>query len=327
MKFVISSPHTKRGKDIVKMKFAGRMNSFIHAGAKDVFEAIAVFRSMPEITHLEFNYPEHIALYDMEKLVAAAGDMPVNGVATRFKDRFVAGEFTNSDTAIAQEAVELCTNAVDACKALGGEYLTVWLGFDGFDYPFQLDYESKWNKMIRSFQIVADYAMEQGIKISIEYKPFEPRAYSLLDGIGLTLLAIDEIDRPNVGVTLDFCHMLMRHESPAFSLALAARRGKLFGLHMNDGYRMMDNGLIFGSVNFPQALEFVYYLKKYHYDGVVFFDSFPFRENARHEIETNVAMFNKMSGMIDAVGMDRIASIVSKQDGVECQRLWLQMLK
>ena len=46
-------------------------------------------------------------------------------------------------------------------------------------------------------------------------------------------------------------------------------RKKLFGLHMNDGYSQMDSGMIFGSVNLAHAMEFVYYLKKYSYDGVV----------------------------------------------------------
>ncbi len=309
------------------MKFAGRMNSFIHKGSKDIYQTIETYHHVRGITHLEFNYPEHIKPYPMETLLAAVGDMHVNGVATRFKEHFQAGEFTNPDTSISQDAITLCKEAVDACKALGGEILTVWLGFDGFDYPFQMDYETKWKQIIHSFQIVADYAMEMDIKVSIEYKPFEPRAFSMLDGIGLTMMAIQEIDRPNVGVTLDFCHMLMKHESPAFSLALAAARGKLLGLHMNDGYRMMDNGLIFGSVNLPQALEFVYYLKKYHYDGVVFFDSFPFREDAQAEVELNVQMFEKLCAVIDRVGMDAIADIVSKQDGIESQKLILQMLK
>lgn len=309
------------------MKFACRINSFMLKGDHDIFQTVRENHAMKEITHLEFNYPEHIVPYDMEKLAAAVGDMAVNGVATRFKEHFVAGEFTNPSSEIAEDAVSLCKGAADACAKLGGEILTVWLGFDGFDYPFQLDYEEKWNKTIKSFQIIADYAAEKGVKVSIEYKPFEPRAFSLLDGIGLTLLAIEEIDRPNVGVTLDFCHMLMKHESPAFSLALAARRGKLFGLHMNDGYRNMDNGLIFGSINLSQALEFVYYLKKYRYEGVVFFDSFPFREDSRSEIETNVATFKKLDALIDRVGMDAIHEIVLKQDGVECQKLLLQMLK
>ena len=92
------------------------------------------------------------------------------------------------------------------------------------------------NIIVRSFQEIADYAGEKGIKVSIEYKPCEPRAFSMIDGIGLTLQMIDEVDRPNIGVTLDFCHMLMKRENPAYSLRLAARKNKLYGLHMNDGY-------------------------------------------------------------------------------------------
>lgn len=306
------------------MKFAGRMNSFIFKGDYDIFETIDQYKNLDGITHLEFNYPEHIAPYSMDKLIEHIGDMKVNGVATRFKDHFIAGEFTNADDEIRKDAIQLCKEAVDACRKLGGEILTVWLGFDGFDYSFQIDYEKKWDIIIKSFQEIADYAKD--IKISIEYKPFEPRAYSMIDGIGLTMLAVNEINRENVGVTLDFCHMLMKQESPAYSLALTARTGKLFGLHMNDGYRVMDNGLIFGSVNLTQALEFVYYLKKYQYDGVVFFDSFPFREDAEEEIKTNMEMFGFMSNAIDKVGMDKIANVINKQDAVSSQKLVLELL-
>lgn len=307
------------------MKFAGRMNSFIHKGDKDIFQTIEAYRHVKGITHLEFNYPEHIVGFDMQRLVAAVDGMKVNGVATRFKNHYVAGEFTNPDPIISRDAVQLCRDAADACRALGGEVLTIWLGFDGFDYPFQINYEAKWNQIIKCFQEIADYASD--LKVSIEYKPFEPRAYSMLDGIGLTLLAIDEIDRPNVGITLDFCHMLMKHESPAFSLALAARRGKLYGLHMNDGYNVMDNGLIFGSVHMAQALEFVYYLKKYNYEGVCFFDSFPFREDTAKEVEVNIDTFNRLSDLVDKFGLEHIEAVVNKQDGVATQRFILEMLK
>jgi xylose isomerase len=307
------------------MHFAGRMNSFILKGDCDIYQAIDKYHTVKGITHLEFNYPEHIAPYPMEELLRHVGDMEVNGISTRFSKHFAAGEFTNADESISREAVQMCTSAVDACRSLGGKVVTIWLGFDGFDYSFQSDYEKKWNTIIRSFREIADYA--QDIRISIEYKPFEPRTYSLIDSIGLTMMAIQEIDRPNVGVTLDFCHMLMKHENPAYSLTFAARRGKLFGLHMNDGFRMMDDGLIFASVNLPQALEFVYYLKKYKYNGVVFFDSFPVREDAAEEIQTNIETFRSMSDAIDRVGMDRISRVIDRQDGVSSQKLVLELLK
>ena len=179
--------------------------------------------------------------------------------------------------------------------------------------------------MIDAFRELADYAPD--MKYSIEYKPFEPRNFSMVDSTGMTLLLIKEIDRPNVGCTLDFCHMLMKRDSPAYGLALAASMGKLYGLHMNDGYSQMDSGMIFGSVNIAHAAEFIYYLKKYNYQGVVFFDTFPIRENAKLETQANINSFEKISKIIDEIGMDRIAEVVFKRDGVEAQRLVLDMLK
>ncbi len=306
------------------MKFAGRMNSFIFKGDHDLLTTIEKYRSMENITHLEFNYPEHIVGYDMEELKKAVGDMKVNGVATRFTAPFVNGELTNADEKVRRDAIDLCKGAIDACRALGGEVVTIWQAYDGFDYPFQVDYEGAWKKMIEAFREIADYGSD--LKISIEYKPFEPRNYAMLDSIGLVLLAIKEIGRDNMGVTLDFCHMLMKHDNPAYAMALAAKENRLFGLHMNDGYCAMDSGLIFGSVNLSQCIEFVYYLKKYHYDGVVFFDSFPVREEAEAEINANVETFKKISDLIDRVGMEKFEEIISKNDGVAAQQFLINML-
>ena len=47
------------------------------------------------------------------------------------------------------------------------------------------------------------------IKISIEYKPYEERNFAMIDSTGMTLYLLEEINRKNVGCTLDFCHMLM----------------------------------------------------------------------------------------------------------------------
>lgn len=300
------------------------MNSFIFKG-KDVFDAIDAYKKMEGITHLEFNYPEHIEGYDLNKIKAAMGDLKVNGLAMRFRDLFTNGEFTNPDESIRHKAIQMTKDAADVCRELGGSVITVWLAFDGYDYPFQADYELKWNQIMDAFREIADYAPD--MKFSIEYKPFEPRNYSLIDSVGTTMLMIEEIDRLNVGATLDFCHMVMKHDGPAFGLSLAARKKKLFGLHMNDGYSQMDSGMIFGSVNLAHAMEFVYYLKKYSYDGVVFFDTFPVREEAQAETQANIDAFRKISEAVDRVGVNRIDEIVSEQNGISAQNLVLSMLK
>ncbi len=308
------------------MNFAGRMNSVLFQNReKDIFYAIDSLKKIEGITHLEFNFPEHIAPYSILKVKEAVAPLKVNGVATRFRDDFIHGEFTNPNPKLNEKAMDLCKRAIDACRELNGEVVTIWLGFDGFDYPFQVNYEKKWNDIVRHFQDIADYAND--LKISIEYKPFEPRSYSMIDGIGLTLLAIEEINRPNLGVTLDFCHLLMKKESPGYALTLAARKNKLFGLHLNDGYRDMDSGMIFGSVNIPQSIEFIYYLKKYAYDGVVFFDTFPIRENALSEIALNIESFRFFEERIKKVGLEEIENVINKQDGLSAQKLMLSLLK
>ncbi|MFO8080362.1 MAG: NADH-ubiquinone oxidoreductase-F iron-sulfur binding region domain-containing protein [Armatimonadota bacterium] len=55
------------------------------------------------------------------------------------------------------------------------------------------------------------------MRISIEYKPYEPRQFYFISDIGTALLAIEDTGCDNLGVTLDFAHMLMKKENPAFS--------------------------------------------------------------------------------------------------------------
>ena len=67
--------------------------------------------------------------------------------------------------------------------------------------------------------------------------------------VATTLLAIREIDRPNLGVTLDFAHVLYADEMPAYAAALVARHSRLLGVHLNDGYGKRDDGLMVASVH------------------------------------------------------------------------------
>ena len=306
------------------MNYAGRMNSFIFKG-QNVLDAIKAYRETKGMTHLEFNYPEHIAGYDLEEIKKAMGDLKVNGFAVRWRNFFLNGDLTNPDEELRQKAITMCKEAADICRELGGSVITLWLENDGFDYPFQMDYEYCFKQVVEAIQEVADYAKD--MKISIEYKPYEERNFALIDSTGMTMYLISEVDRENVGCTLDFCHMLMKHDSPSYGLALAASKGKVFGLHMNDGYGFQDSGLIFGSVNFSLCAEFIYYLKRYHYDGVVFFDTFPIRENAILEVQANIDAFEQISSMVDKIGVEEIDRIVAKRDGISAQNLILEMMK
>ena len=308
------------------MKFAARINSFKEK-RNSTLDIINKISKIEKITHVDLNYPEHFENIDINELknLLKEKNIKVNGIALRFRDEFKNGELGNYNRDISEKAKKLCLEAVDTAVQMGAEIVTVWLGYDGFDYSFQISYEKVWKELVSSFKEIARY--NKNIKISIEYKPFQPRAYSMIPSIGTTLLIIDDVQEENIGITLDYCHMLMKGENPAYGLALAASRNKLYGIHMNDGHGLNDDGLITGSVTFIQTLEFIYYLKKYSYNSAIYFDTFPIRENGQNEVRKNIEIYEKLDSLINKIGLEKIEDIINKNDAVAAQDILLECIK
>jgi L-rhamnose isomerase len=68
--------------------------------------------------------------------------------------------------------------------------MTLWMGQDGYDYCFQADYKKIWDDAVSAVREIAEYAPD--VDISIEYKPNEPRAYSIFPNATTCLLAVEE---------------------------------------------------------------------------------------------------------------------------------------
>ena len=94
---------------------------------------------------------------------------------------FKLGAFTNPDPEVRREAIDLTKRGIDATREAGSNLMTLWLGQDGFDYGFQVDYATVWQMEIDGIREVAGHDPE--CLVSIEYKPNEPRAYSLLGDV------------------------------------------------------------------------------------------------------------------------------------------------
>lgn len=304
------------------MKLATRINSFLPVFNNDLDQVFEKFENLG-LTHVDLNYPEHvhdIPASEMKSLLRKH-HLAANGVALRFRNEFINGEIGNHNQAIAQEALTLCKEAADYCREIGGEVVTIWLGFDGFDYSFQIDYEKVWNQIRDAFITMADYAPD--LKFSIEYKPFQPRAYAFIDSLGLAMVMMSEIDRENLGITLDYCHMLMKHENPAYGASILGSRQKLFGVHLNDGYGLNDDGLMIGTSTPIKTLEFLYYVKLHNYDHAIYFDTFPIIEDAVLECERNIKMIKKLNDKIDKIGLDKIKEVVDSNDAIKATDLVL----
>ncbi|MEB7724189.1 sugar phosphate isomerase/epimerase family protein [Mammaliicoccus fleurettii] len=308
------------------MKLATRINSFLPKYENDIEKVFEKFNAMG-LTHVDLNYPEHVKDYSAESIKQTLDkhNLKANGVALRFRDDFINGELGNSDESISNKAIQLCKEACDYCRDIKGEVVTIWLGFDGFDYSFQIDYVKVWKQIVNSISEIAEYAPD--LKISIEYKPFQPRAYAFIDSFGVALSMIKEIDKENVGITLDFCHMLMKHENPAYGASILGNQGKLYGVHLNDGYGLNDDGLMIGTNNLIKTIEFIYYSKLYKYNQAFYFDTFPVIEDPIEECERNIKMIKKINQIIDCLGLEYFEDLIKQNKAVKVSDLILEILK
>lgn len=304
----------------LNMKFATRINSFI-AEDGDTLAALRRIAATEGIDYVDLNYPEHFGTIPASEMKSVLDDLglTLNSVAMRFRKEFIHGEYSNRDENVRRRAIELTKEGIDVAAAGGSDLVTVWLGFDGFDYTFQKDYVTDLARIVEAFQELADYRPD--MRISIEYKPYEERVYSMINSVGMTLHILSLIDRPNVGATLDFAHMLMAGDAPGLGAALLLSQKKLWGVHLNDGNNAHDDGLMVGSIHVFETIEFLYYLLRYGYDSVIYFDTFPIRENAQDEAETNKATVETFLSKIEAYGIDKMTEVIESADGIAAQRL------
>ncbi|MCJ0909847.1 sugar phosphate isomerase/epimerase [Mammaliicoccus sciuri] len=308
------------------MKIATRINSFLPEYDNDLERVFEKFNDIG-LTHVDLNYPEHVKGYTNDKIkhLLEKHNLIANGVALRFRDEFINGELGNSNIQTSNNALQLCKQACDFCREIGGDVVTIWLGYDGFDYSFQIDYVKVWEQIKTNIKEIAEYAPD--LKISIEYKPFQPRAYAFIDSFGIALSMIKEINKDNVGITLDFCHMLMKHENPAYGASILGHQDKLYGIHLNDGYGLNDDGLMIGTSNLIKTIEFIYYSKLYNYDQAYYFDTFPVIEDPVEECRANINMIKKLDCVIDQLGLDYFGNLIKQNKATKVSDFIVDILK
>jgi sugar phosphate isomerase/epimerase len=298
-------------------RFASRLNSFRGSPPqRSPHEALLLLSTVPGITATELNYPQHFAGPHDETLISAAQDLnlAVTAINLRFDPpAFIAGSFTHPEPAVRDRAIELAHQAVEIATRHQIGHVILWLGPDGYDYPFQADYARLWAWAVDGARSVA--ARNPDLLVSIEPKPFDPRRQSLVRTSADALLLARDTGTTNVGITVDVCHALMAGENPAVAASLALREDRLFGLHLNDGYGPADDGLMAGSVHPVLLLELLWVLKSSRWAGTIYFDTFPGELDPVAECAANIATVKRMVAALDRVNIDEIRAIQARQDG------------
>jgi xylose isomerase len=232
---------------------------------------------------------------------------------------FVKGSFTNPDPAVRAQAMELMHAATDVAKELGCSYVKLWPGQDGWDYPFQVNYHDVWELALDGLRDLC--AAHPEINFVIEYKPREPRVKIIFPNVARTLLGIERIGLPNLGILLDFGHSLYGLETPADAAQLAIDYGRLFAIDVNDNLRGWDDDMVVGSVHLVETFEFFHTLRRNNWKGVWQLDQFPFREDSVGAARQAIRFLKAVHRALDTVDEKALAAAQASHDALAAQRL------
>ena len=278
---------------------------------KDPSDYVKRQATIKGLTCVDFNYPQHFLTWSSADAKAALDDagLVAGAVCLRYPSKFARGAMNHPEEEFRREAIALTKEAAMVARELGCNEVVVWSAYDGYDYPFQVNYDDKWEQLVHAFRECCDAFPD--IKFSLEYKPTDENTrFFTVPSTGAALLLVKEIDRSNMGLTLDVGHMLMSGENPGQSIAMAGN--KVFGIQLNDGYTRLaaEDGLMFGSVHPSMALEIIYQLKRIDYRGHFYFDTFPQRTDPVKESEYNIARVKRFWGAVgkmDAQDVERVS--------------------
>ncbi len=257
----------------------------------------------------------------VNEILTASGLEASSVLPMVFGDRtWQKGSISAADKGVRDAALRLIKQNIDFnAKLVGSPSVNLWLGQDGFDYPFQTDYTKQWNDLIFAVRELADY--NPNINLTLEGKIREPRNRCLIDTTMTALLVCTEVDRKNVGVAIDTGHVFYAQQSVAQNIEVAARYGKLFMMHANDNYNLWDDDMIVGSLRLTEYIEMFYSLRKAGYEGFISVDIFPYREDQYEATRQSVLNMKKYDEIIDRIGFDKLGDVISNGDPCDMVRV------
>ena len=256
---------------------------------------LEILQSIEHVNAIPVTYERDVDPIKRKEMMAGFGIAPGTIVVNTYSEaRIAGGTLSNRDPAIRAEFTQKAKEAMDFCKAIGGVDVMLWLGHDGFDYPFEDDYNTRYGWLAENLHEIASYRSD--VKVTIEYKAADPRISQDISNAPKALALCNEVNLPNLGVILDYGHALIAGENPAESAALLNRYNRLFHIHLSDNYCKTDDDMLIGGITLWRTLEFFYQLQEIGYDGYYVLDIWPPRmdgvEATKVSVKRTLALWN-----------------------------------
>ena len=323
---MLENPQYGAGLWVFK-QFIDRYAADAYGPPVGTIEAIRRAGRVGELSAVDLSHPltePDLTLQQVKDALDEAGLRAVAITPDIFTGEFRLGAFTNPDAAVRQRAIDLCKGAGEVAHTLGADYVKLWAGQDGYDYPFQADYAQIWDYAVAGVREVA--SSDTSMQFGIEYKSKEPRTHMLFSTAARTLLAIQEVGLDNVGVIMDMGHSLFAKETPAEAVQMLHRYGKLTSVEINDNWREWDDDMTVGSVHLIETLEFFDALRRIGWNRVLMLDQFPFREDPVKAARASINTIKALIRLVDRIDVDALAAAQDRQDAIEAQNLTLNLL-
>jgi xylose isomerase len=240
-------------------------------------------------------------------------------VRSRRTGRWLRGAFSSARAQERAEVVDDFKRALDLAAELGSPRISTCPLNDGHDYVFEVNYLSALGYAEETFSAICEH--NRDIRVCIEYKWNDPRTRCLLASAGETLAFCQSVGAENLGVTLDFGHALLVGERPAQSVAMLARAGKLFYVHLNDNDRNWDWDMLPGAFHLWEAVEFFYYLNEVGYDQDWYaYDVMSKEIDTVETFDTVTFLTRKLESLAEQIDREHMAAMMEERNPVDIMR-------
>lgn len=281
---------------------------------KSLEEKFELMAQIPGYDGVEIVYPYEVPSVDETKAALATYGLKVAAVNVNVKaePEFVNGGITSPDPGVRAKAVRFIKEAKDFAQAIGGDKVTCCPLGDGFEFAFQYDYQKVWRWLAGCFGEAGSHNPE--IPLYIEYKPSETRGQCFLDNAAKTMCLLNDMQTPNMGVTIDFGHSAYASEYPPEAVSMLAGSKYLYYVHINDNDGKWDWDYFCGSKHYLEYVEFLWQLKVNGYDDYLTSDTSPTRWDIKGTFEVNSRITSKIWQLLDTLEAKGFKDMVGQAD-------------
>ena len=161
------------------------------------------------------------------------------------EDEYRLGSICHPDPRVRRQALDHCLECVEIARATGSRDISLWLA-DGTNYPGQDGLRARYRRLLEGLQELYA-ALDDGMRVLVEYKFFEPAFYSTdVPDWGTSALACRHLG-PQAQVLVDTGHHALGTNIEQI-VALLLEEGLLGGFHFNNR-KYADDDLIVGAID------------------------------------------------------------------------------